>query len=140
MTDEEAILATLEEYSAAYCAKDVDRLMAIFADGDDISLIGTGADELCSGRDQVRTVFERNFAEATALNFRWFWKHLTITDTSAAVAINLIIDLKTDSGILEIPIRWTVALVKNNGRWLWVHRHASAAAGSQDKGTAYPTK
>ena len=53
MSQRDAVLATLEEYSAAYCDKDLDRLMAIFVDGEEISLIGTGADELCSGRDAV---------------------------------------------------------------------------------------
>jgi hypothetical protein len=50
MTDEEAVLATLEDYADAYCAKDIMRLMAVFDDGDDISLIGTGVDEFCERR------------------------------------------------------------------------------------------
>ncbi len=33
MTEEEAVLATLEEYAEAYCSKDIDRLMALFDDG-----------------------------------------------------------------------------------------------------------
>ena len=40
MTTEDDILATLEEYADAYCAKDIDRLMALFDAGDDISVIG----------------------------------------------------------------------------------------------------
>ncbi len=62
MTEEEAVLATLEEYAEAYCSKDIDRLMALFDDGDDISLIGTGADELCAGRADIKAVFLRNFS------------------------------------------------------------------------------
>ena len=57
MTEEETVLATLEEYAEAYCSKDIDRLMALFDDGDDISLIGTGADELCTGRSKSRPCF-----------------------------------------------------------------------------------
>ena len=55
MSNADQIMATLEEYAAAYCAKDLERLMAIFVDGEDISLIGTGADELCSGRGGERS-------------------------------------------------------------------------------------
>ncbi len=40
------LLVTLDEYADAYCAKNLDRLMALFDTGDDISIIGTGADEL----------------------------------------------------------------------------------------------
>lgn len=68
MNEQDRVLATLEEYAVAYCAKDLDRLMAIFVDGE------------------------------------------------------------------------TVSLVMTEASWKWVHRHASAAADSQDVGTAYPTE
>lgn len=38
--------------------------MAVFDEGDDIRVIGTGADELCVGHDQVKSLFPRNFSEA----------------------------------------------------------------------------
>ncbi|KAE9628999.1 hypothetical protein GP644_14640 [Parasedimentitalea maritima] len=37
-----------DEYATAYCAQILDRLMAIYVE--DILLIGTGTDEMCSGR------------------------------------------------------------------------------------------
>ena len=137
MTDEEAVVATLEEYAQAYCAKDVDRIMHLFADGDDISLIGTGADELCSGRDQVRRIFERNFAEATATRFDWGWRHVTVAGDSAVIATTLTIHLEIDGRTVAVPLRWTVALARTPQGWRWLHRNASTAAPDQD-GTAYP--
>jgi len=138
MSEEEAVLATLEEYAEAYCAKDVGRLMALFDDRDDISLIGTGADELCSGRAQVAAVFERNFADATATRFDWGWKQVTPGEKHAVVAIALTLHLETADGPLQVPLRWTVSLAKTSAGWRWLHRHASTAAISQDDGTAYP--
>lgn len=135
---EEAIMATLEDYATAYCAKDIDALMDIFVDSDDISLIGTGADELCEGRAAVRKVFLRNFEEATAYQFEWHWSHITVSGDHAVVAINLTIHLNYQGRDLKVPVRWTVALRKDHGRWIWLHRHASAAANSQDEGQAYP--
>ena len=76
MKTQESVLATLEEYAEAYCAKDENRLMALFDDGDDISLIGTGADELCVGQSAIKAVFLRYFAEATATKFEWDWLQL----------------------------------------------------------------
>jgi len=139
MTETDKIFATLGEYAAAYCAKDLDRLMAIFVDGEGISLIGTGADELCSGRAQVAGVFERNFRDATAKQFAWKWKDISVHGRSATVAVTLDIHLECDGQNLTVPIRWTVSLVKIGTDWKWVHRHASSAASSQDEGTAYPT-
>lgn len=139
MSEENAVFATLEEYSAAYCAKDLNRLMDIFVEGEAISLIGTGADELCSGRDAVASIFDRNFRDAKATQFEWGWKDISIHGDAATVATTLNIHLNIEDKSLIVPVRWTVSLVRTNAGWKWVHRHASAAAGSQDEGSAYPT-
>ncbi|MEM7016676.1 MAG: nuclear transport factor 2 family protein [Pseudomonadota bacterium] len=136
--EKEAIMATLENYASAYCDKDIDALMKVFVDSDDISLIGTGADELCGGKDAVMKVFLRNFEEATAEQFEWHWSHITISGECAVVAITLTIHLIYQGEDLKVPIRWTVALRKVQGRWAWLHRHASSAASDQDEGAAYP--
>lgn len=138
-TDHECVLATLDEYADAYCAKDLDRLMAIFVEGEAISLIGTGSDELCSGRSAVTSIFSRNFNDATAKLFQWGWKDVAIHGNAATVAISLVIHLVIDEEALNIPVRWTVSLVRVGDDWKWVHRHASSAANSQDKGAAYPS-
>jgi len=137
MTTEQEIMATLEDYAKAYCAKDIDSLMQVFEDSDDISVIGTGADELCAGRDSVKKLFLRNFAEATANKFEWQWSKMTISNEHAVVAIALIIHIEYQGNNIEIPIRWSVALKKIN-RWVWQHRHASSPASSQNEGQAYP--
>lgn len=139
MSDKQDIMATLEEYAAAYCVKDTGRLMALFVDGEGISLIGTGADELCSGRAAVAEVFDRNFRDATAKKFEWGWTDIAVQGDAATVAIALRIHLEIDGAPLVVPIRWTVTLVRTAGGWKWMHRHASAAAGSQEEGSAYPT-
>ncbi len=136
--DNQAIMATLEDYAFAYCKKDIDALMRVFIDGDDISLIGTGSDEHCGGREAVKKVFLRNFEEATANQFEWHWSHIVVSGDCAVVAIALTIHLEYQGEDLKVPVRWTVALKKEQGRWAWLHRHASSAASGQDEGEAYP--
>ena len=137
-TDLERILATLDEYADAYCAKDVEKLMTIFVAGEDISLIGTGSDELCSGRKAIAAIFSRNFNEATANRFQWGWKDVAVHGNAATVAIALVIHLTMGDETLEVPVRWTVTLVRVGEDWKWMHRHASSAANAQSAGTAYP--
>jgi len=136
--EQEAIMATLDDYAKAYCEKDIGALMSVFVDGDDISLIGTGGDELCGGRSAVEKIFLRNFEEATANEFEWHWSHVIVSGNCAVVAITLTIHLEYQGEELNVPVRWTVALTKEKGRWAWLHRHASSAATSQDEGAAYP--
>lgn len=138
-TDYERVLATFEAYADAYCAKDLDRLMAVFVEGESISLIGTGGDELCSGRHAVASIFSRNFHDATAHQFEWKWKDVALHGNAATVAISLVIHLTVDGEAVTVPVRWTVSLITVGTNWKWVHRHASCAANAQDAGTAYPT-
>ncbi|EGU46993.1 hypothetical protein VIOR3934_13717 [Vibrio orientalis CIP 102891 = ATCC 33934] len=139
MQEQEEIRATLEDYAKAYCAKDIDALMSVFDPSGNISVIGTGGDELCSGAPAVRELFQRNFAEATASKFEWGWSDIVISSGSAVVSQCLTIYLNTEDGEISVPVRWTVALKKVE-RWVWIHRHASTASGSQEKGQAYPTR
>jgi len=137
MQDE--ILATFEDYARTYCVKDIDGLMAVFDDQDGITAIGTGADELCANRADIRQLFERNFAEASAKQFEWHWRQVTMMgDDAAVVAATLTIHLDLDGEALSVPIRWSVSLLRRAGGWKWTHRHASSAAGGQQDGAAYP--
>ncbi len=137
MTQKE-IYSTLDDYATAYCSKDLDSLMRVFDDTDNISVIGTGADELCVGRKAVRDLFSRNFEEATANKFAWDWMDARISGNHAVVSVTLTIHLEYMKNQLKVPLRWTVVLKHKNGSWVWIHRHASTAATNQDEGQAYP--
>jgi ketosteroid isomerase-like protein len=134
----EAIFSTLDDYANAYCAKDIDSLMRVFDDDDNISVIGTGVDELCVGRLKVKKLFKRNFSEATANKFEWDWVDTRVSVNHAIVSLTLTIHLEYMKNQLKIPIRWTVVLKNENNRWVWIHRHASTAASGQTDGQAYP--
>lgn len=134
----DSITSTLEDYAQAYCAKDIDALMHVFDDTDNISVIGTGGDELCVGRKEIRELFLRNFDEATANKFQWDWLDVRISENHAVVSVTLTIHLEHKGNQLSVPIRWTVVLKNKNNRWVWIHRNASTAASNQDDGQAYP--
>ena len=134
----EAIKSTLVDYAKAYCEKDIDALMRVFDDSDNISVIGTGADEICVGRGAVKELFLRNFSEATAKKFNWDWMDTRLSDSHAVVSVKFTIHLEYMNEQLKIPLRWTVVVKNENGRWVWIHRHASTAATNQEDGQAYP--
>jgi ketosteroid isomerase-like protein len=132
------IRLTLEHYAKAYCAKDIDSLMDVFDDTDNISVIGTGADELCVGRKDVKNLFLRNFSEASATKFEWNWMDIRLSGNHAVASVTLSIHLIYMGRQLKVPIRWTVVLKNEKDRWVWIHRNASTAASAQENGEAYP--
>ena len=133
-----AIKSTLEDYAEAYCAKDIDSLMRVFDVSDNISVIGTGVDELCVGRSAVKELFLRNFSEATANKFDWDWIDIRISGNHAVISVTFTLHLEYLENQLIVPLRWTVVVKNENGRWFWIHRHASTSASAQDEGEAYP--
>lgn len=135
---EAAVSATLDRYAERYGAKDVDGVTELFADDPDVLLIGTGADERWVGRPEVRRQFARNFAEAEHTRFEWVSRHVAAAGDAAWVAADAIVHVVVDGAARSIPIRFTVVLERRGGAWVWMHRHASVAAGDQSTGTAYP--
>ncbi len=137
---QEQIKSTLEAYAKAYCTKDIEALMSVFDESDNISVIGTGSDELCVGRKEVKQLFLRNFNEATATKFEWNWIDIRKSDDHAVASVTLSIHLKYKEDNLIVPIRWTIVLKQENNRWVWIHRNASTADNNQEEGSAYPKK
>jgi ketosteroid isomerase-like protein len=137
MTVTAELLATRQTYADAYCGKNIDALMELFDDGDDSSVIGTGQNERCSTREQVRELFQRNFAEATATRFEFDRTHVIVN--VGVIAATLVIHLDVQGQQMRVPLRWTVAAVRTGHGWLWLHRHASSPASGQPDGAAYPT-
>lgn len=65
----EGVLATLRNYIRSFEAKDIDGVMAAFADSPDTVLMGTGPDEVWIGKDDIRTAhnaFMDNFEEESS--------------------------------------------------------------------------
>ena len=110
----DAILATLDDYALAYCAKDIDSLMHVFDDSDNISVIGTGADELCVGRDAVKDLFRRNFSEATANKFEWDWVDTRISTNHAVISVTLTIHIEYKKKMLKKMVKRIRKINKHN--------------------------
>jgi ketosteroid isomerase-like protein len=84
--------------------------------------------------------FERNFAEATETRFEWTSRHVAAAGTAAWVAAEAVVHVIVDGTPHSIPLRFSVVLEQHDGEWKWLHRHASVAAGGQERGIAYPTE
>ena len=136
--EERAVLATLDLHAERYGAKDVEGVTDLFADDPDVLLIGTGADERWLGKGQIRHQFVRNFAEAERTRFEWRSRHVAAAGDAAWVAADAVVHVTVEGEERSIPIRFTVVLERRAGAWVWLHRHASVAAGGQPSGAAYP--
>ena len=138
MDDKEKILNTLEHYQDAYNAKDLDRLMTLFGGECEPGVIGTGGDEYLFGRDAVRGLFARNFAETDEVDYGWGDRHVDVLADFAWVQARATVSGRVGEKRFNVPLRWTIVLAEQDGRWRWLHRHSSVAASAQKEGVSYP--
>jgi len=67
----EGVRSAMQSYIKAFQAKDIDGVMAVFADAPNTVMMGTGPDEIWLGKDDIRTAhnaFFTNFEKQTSEN------------------------------------------------------------------------
>ncbi|MGW8193940.1 MAG: SgcJ/EcaC family oxidoreductase [Desulforhopalus sp.] len=107
----EGVRSTLQNYLKAFQAKDIEGVMAVFADAPNTVLMGTGPDEIWLGKDNIRMAhhaffgnFEKESSERTLVSVgangdaAWLTGYITVTEQNKEAAdtyqINLSIVLE----------------------------------------------
>jgi hypothetical protein len=132
----------LERFSDLVSTKNM-QVLAEFAPGDEVLLIGSEAGEVASGRGALRAFFARIFArEAT---FSWEWDRVDASrpggvssprDASRARDVAWFfaegwVILSTAAEQRRAPYRISGVLERHGDRWLWRQYHGSEPATSE---------
>jgi ketosteroid isomerase-like protein len=114
----------LERFNHFVSTKNM-QVLAEFAPGDAVLLIGSEAGEVASGRAELQAFFARIFArEAT---FSWEWDRIDASragDVAWFFAEGWVI-LSTAEGQRKAPYRISGVLERHGERWLWRQYHGS---------------
>jgi len=81
----ETLQQLLAELSAAFCARDVDRLLALFADHQDATYAGSEQHERATGTDALRVLFTQLLAREEVYTFSF--PHLSWVTAGQAVGV-----------------------------------------------------
>ena len=140
MTDEQAIdevRAVLDEFAARYSAKDADGALAAMA-GDDIVLVGTGADEVRFGLAEARAQIERDMSQADELDFRFDDLRINVVGDTAFAFANVAFRGSAGEASFEMAARMTAGLVHTDDGWRFVQAHLSVPYADQPEGESFP--
>ena len=133
-----AVIAALEQFQHGVQQRDVESLLAACAPDADIVLIGTGADEKRVGRTEIKTQFERDYAQSERLSFDFDWRTVSAAGSVAWVATTGMVHAMVAGQSVDFPFRLTGVLEHRGDRWLWVQMHASIPAPEQTEGQSFP--
>ncbi|HET9476575.1 MAG TPA: adenylate/guanylate cyclase domain-containing protein [Dehalococcoidia bacterium] len=137
---EAEVIAVLERLAEAYNSRDGDAVMAVYADDADLVLFGSGVDERCIGRREVRAQFERDMAQSESAEMKRTWASVSASGPVAWAACEYMASWRAggQSGVIPL-VRWTVVMERRQGRWLIVHMHVAIPPSEQAEGQSWPT-
>ena len=129
--------AVLRGMAERYAAGDVDGVLALFAD-DDALVVGTGADEVRLGLDQIRTQVKRDISQADSIAIEYGDITVKVVGEAALCFAPAAFAGSAGGQRFELPVRLTAALVETAEGWRIAQFHTSVAFGDQAEGESFP--
>jgi len=138
---EAAAMAMPYKLAEAYARRDINALLALFADSDEVVWVGTGPDEKRTGRDELQYQFERNFEQSEVILFRFESVRATSSPTAAVAwtAAEGTMAATVGGEKIEVPVRFTAVVVEDTGEWRIAQAHLSCPAAGQAEGESFPS-
>jgi uncharacterized protein (TIGR02246 family) len=135
--DEAAIRKVLDEFAAAYTARDADAVLRHFTDDPDGVLVGTGADEVRIGPDQFREQIERDLSQADRVELHLGDIKVSGRGDVAWAFAAPVVTVTVGQDHIRMPVRMTVVLVQESGEWRIHSGHLSVAHAEQEVGDSF---
>ena len=119
--------AALDQFSAAYSANDVEKLVQLYAPN--TILLGTNSPIISEGRDAIRAYFT-SLKLAGSGNKNTIQERRTIVVNDNAVVVTGFYEFTRmkDGQPVPGPARFTVLLTRQGDQWLIAHQHSSPRA------------
>jgi ketosteroid isomerase-like protein len=136
---ESAIRKALDRFAQEYAAKDPQAVLKLFAPGDDIQIVGTGADETRLNRNGVREQLERDFSQSDQLSVSYQEPRIgSLGDVAWALA-PCTVEASSGGQKMTLDVRLTAVFERHGDQWLIRQAHISVPMAGQQPGESFPT-
>ena len=117
----------IDQWAATYSANDREALVALYAP--DAILLGTTSPVMSEGTEQIRIYFKdlNGSGRKNAIVER----RTIILDENAVVSTGFYNFARASEGDVPRPSRFTMLIVKRDGRWMIQHHHSSPKAATR---------
>ena len=111
----------IDQWAATYSANDRDALVEFYAP--DAILLGTTSPVISEGADGIRKYFQD--LPASGRKNTIIERRTIVVDDNAVVGTGFYNFSRASEGDVPRPSRFTMVVVKRDGRWLIQHHHSS---------------
>jgi ketosteroid isomerase-like protein len=136
---EAEIKALVEDVWKEYARKDIDACLGLWTSDPDLVAIGTGADELRLGPEELRRGLRRDFEQAENIEITTEWLRISAAGNVAWSAANVRLTATVSGDTATLLCRLTNVYEKRNGTWRIMQLHLSLPAEEQESGHSWPT-
>jgi len=133
-----SVSSTLDKVAEAFEERDLDKMMSLFATDEDFVVFGTGVDEKRVGKNEVRSLFKRDWSQSEESSITYNWKSISAEGKTAWAAADATFYARVGTREIHFPTRLTLIMKKSGRKWLIVHWHASLPAFGQQTGESWP--
>jgi ketosteroid isomerase-like protein len=135
---EAEIKALVEDVWKEYARKDLEACMGLWTTDADLVAIGTGADELRLGPEELRRGLRRDFEQVENIETAIEWLSISAAGKVAWSAANARLTATVNGEATTIACRMTNVYEKRNGTWRIMLLHLSLPAAGQESGHSWP--
>ncbi len=135
---EAEIKALVDDMWNEYARKNLEACMQHWTSDPDLVAIGTGADELRLGPDELKQSLERDFQQAEDIKITTQWLRLSAAGNVAWSAANIQMSASVDNQRTTLSCRLTSVYEKRDGAWRIMQFHLSLPAAEQESGQSWP--
>jgi ketosteroid isomerase-like protein len=135
---EAEIKALVEDVWKEYARKDLEACMGLWTTDADLVAIGTGADELRLGPEELRRGLRRDFEQAENIETAIEWLSISAAGNVAWSAANAWLTATVNGDATTIACRMTNVYEKRNGTWRIMLLHLSLPSVEQESGHSWP--
>lgn len=136
---EAEIFRILETSGHAMDRGDMEYALSHMAPDADLVVYGTGADEKRIGKDQLRSLAERDLDQSDFASQKIVWHSVSVSsDGSVAwVAADVESSALVEGRYITFEVRFTGVLERRDGKWLFVQQHQSLPG--HGEGQSFPS-
>jgi uncharacterized protein (TIGR02246 family) len=135
--DAAAIRKTLDEFAAAYSARDAESVVRFFTDDPEGIIVGTGADEIRIGPEQFREQVERDLSQAEGIELHLGDVKVSGRGDVAWTFAQPVVTATVGDERMRMAMRMTLVLVQESGDWRIHSGHLSVALAEQLEGESF---
>jgi ketosteroid isomerase-like protein len=133
---EAEVMALLEKFSNACALRDTEDALRLFAQDDDILLVGSEVGKSSRGPEEIRAFFERLFSREKTYSWSWEWLSVSVAGPVAWVMAEIVKHVRGGGEEANLPYRVSVVFERCAEGWALrlVHGFEPAVAYQETSG------